>query len=230
MAENLVVYCADIGSIPEERFGWARISAGSPRNEFLGTSIEALVERVAQDLAEERPVALGFECPLFIPVRDDRMSLTRARQGEGQWPWSAGAGAQVLVTGLAQIVWILARLREIAPEAKAFVDWQEFAAAGDGLFIWEAFVSGPSKFQGSAEVHAEDAAIAARDFHDAMPDPMAHNAIEEDSVHSLIGAALLRTGWRDDLQLLETPCLVIRSRGSSEDDPGQRESWKEHAD
>jgi len=91
-------------------------------------------------------------------------------------------------------------------------------------------VRGPSKFQGSAQLHAEDAAIAARDFLNAMPDPTTANAIEEDSVHSLIGAALLRTGWSDDLQLLETQCLVIRSRGSSEEAPGERATRREHGD
>ena len=31
------------------------------------------------------------------------------------------------------------------------------------------------------------------------------------SVHSLLGAALLRTGWSSDLSLLEKPCLVIKA-------------------
>jgi len=132
---DLIVYCADIGSIPESMFGWARIPAGSRQDELLATSIEELVDRVAQDLVEERPVALGFEAPLFIPARDDPMSLTRARHGEGQWPWSAGAGAQVLVTGLAQGVWILARLRESAPGVSAYLDWGKFEAASKGLFL-----------------------------------------------------------------------------------------------
>jgi len=227
---ELIAYCADIGSIPGRRFGWARLPAAAPMEARLGTSISDLVERIAVDIDAGRPVALGFECPLFIPARDDPASLTRARQGEGKWPWSAGAGAQVLVTGLPQVLWILARLRESAPEAKAYVNWQEFETAGEGLFIWEAFVSGKSKFQSDAPADPEDARIAARDFLDVMPDPTAYNAIEEESVHSLIGAGLLRTGWSDDLRLLQAPCLVIRSRGSSEDNPGQRESRREHAD
>jgi len=30
-------------------------------------------------------------------------------------------------------------------------------------------------------------------------------------VHSLLGAALLRTGWSKDLGLLGMPCLVIKA-------------------
>ena len=48
---------------------------------------------------------LGFEAPQFVPIRDDAGTLTAARKGESgpslpTRPFSAGAGAVVLVTSL----------------------------------------------------------------------------------------------------------------------------------
>ena len=40
---------------------------------------------------------------------------------------------------------------------------------------------------------------------------MTASDIKEEVVYSLIGAALLRTGWSKDLRLLETPCVVIKA-------------------
>jgi len=76
-----------------------------------------------------------------------------------------------------------------------------------GLFLWEAFVTADAK----GRTHAADAEIAVDCFAGRLPDIPAANAVQETSVHSLIGAALLRTGWSTDLGLLETPCVVIRA-------------------
>jgi hypothetical protein len=51
------------------------------------------------------PPALGFEAPMFIPIRADQKRLTAARKGESRMgmpsrPFSASAGATALVTGL----------------------------------------------------------------------------------------------------------------------------------
>ena len=56
---DVVIYCADIGSVPNGRFGWARSETGEATIEPHrgGTEIIDLVEAVADDLAARRAVA-----------------------------------------------------------------------------------------------------------------------------------------------------------------------------
>jgi hypothetical protein len=100
------VYCADIGSVVNRCFGWA-VASGPNADVDEADDIEGLTAAVAQALAAGDKVALGFECPLFVPLPDDPKELTKARDGEGSRPWSAGAGCGALATGLTQTVWIL---------------------------------------------------------------------------------------------------------------------------
>ena len=209
--QDLAVYCADIGSVKRGRFGWSRIRHGGDQGSQQSSSIQDLVQAVTSDLIARHPTALGFECPLFVPIPSDPQKLTSARSGEGNRPWSAGAGSAALATGLTEVVWILKEIREWVPTtAGAFLDWKQFSEAGEGLFLWEAFVSGEAKAQGG-QLHSEDAEIAVRSFLAALPNPTRANAIHEADVHSLIGAALLRTGWTTATELLATPCLVIKT-------------------
>ncbi len=204
--KDLVVYCADVGSIAGGNFGWARldVDAGETTD---GQDIEDLVTSLTDDLAS-RPVTLGLECPLFVPLPTDSKDLGRARAGEGTRPWSAHAGAAALGAGLVQAPWILGKVREDAATASAFLSWESFVAAGNGLFVWEAFVSSTAK----GSTHAEDAEIGARAFSEALPDPTGANAVPDSGeVLSLIGAALLRTGWLLEPDTLSTPCLVIKA-------------------
>ncbi len=173
-----------------------------------GTDMQGLARLVAQDLNEDHPVALGFECPLFVPLADEPQNLTRARHGEGSRSWSAGAGTGALATGLVQTAWILRRVKEeLKKDVPVFMDWDAFPSAGRGLLLWEAFVTGKAK-GGS---HEMDAAIAVRAFLGPLPDVKTKNAIRAETVFSLIGAALLRTGWSTDMKLLEKACVVIKA-------------------
>ena len=96
--------------------------------------------------------------------------------------------------------------RQLVNDVPSFVDWPAFADARAGLFLWEAFVTGTGK-QSS---HVADARAAGEAFQRALPDPMRANAFEcTSAVYSLLGAALLRTGWSKALDILERPCLVI---------------------
>src|SRR5205823_2592653 len=115
---SLVIYCADIGSVPNGRFGWARWTAVAEQVDTHrgGTEIAELVESLVADLRADRPVALGFECPLYLPVPAEPLLLGRARVGEANRSWSAGAGAGALATGAVQVAWILAALHERTPE------------------------------------------------------------------------------------------------------------------
>ena len=199
----LEIFCADIGSEAKGRFGWAK----STDDAFEGTSLQALADEVAAALVNGSPVALGFECPLFVPISPEPARLTSARIGEGSRPWCAGAGAGALATGLTQVVWVLRAIRsQLEASVPATLSWTRFKREG-GLFLWEAFVSAEAKANG----HAADALVAVQSFETALPDPTTSNAIQAREVHSLIGAAMLRTGWASDLALLAQPCLVIRA-------------------
>ena len=137
LVEALAVYCADVGSIKQGNFGWAReeLPVREIERHRGGTEIVELVEAVADHLSVGVPVALGFECPLFVPVPEDSFRLGAARPGEGTRPWSAGAGTGALATGLVQAAWVLAELRKWRPDDQAYLNWAEFMTARAGLFL-----------------------------------------------------------------------------------------------
>jgi len=207
--EGLRVFCADIGSVQAGKFGWAA-SDGDGQASESGSDIRDFAERIVAHLDSGRPASVGFECPLFVPLREDPNRLTAARKGDGSRAWSAGAGTGALATGLVEVSWILREVRrELRREIACHLDWRTFGTSG-GLFLWEAFVSGGSKPQVEGNPHAADAMAAVDAFVAALPDPTSVNAIEESEVISLVGMALLRTGWTRDLESLGTPCLVIK--------------------
>lgn len=202
----LIVYCADIGSVRHGNFGWARLDRSGEVEEHRGSAeIAELVDAVIGDLADARNVALGFECPLYVPVPAEPLALGAARVGEGNHSWSAGAGSGVLAIGIVQVCWILAEVRRRAP-VEAHMDWPSFVERG-GLFVWEASVTATAK----ALTHIDDAGRAVAAFSAALPDPTAANAVSAPRPFSLLGAALVWSGWSDDVALLHAPCLVIRA-------------------
>ena len=204
----MMICCADIGSVANGKFGWAGHPAEPDGQAPSGRDMEKFAEFVARGLAVHKRVSLGFECPLWIPVADEPSRLTRARPGEGNRAWSAGAGSTSLSTGLAQVVWILDRIRRQSEETEVFLDWKCFQRSQSGLFIWEAFVTGGAK--GGSD--PEDAMAGVNAFRRTLPDPELKNAVRRESrVRSLIGAALLWSRWSTDTRLLHEPCLVIRA-------------------
>jgi hypothetical protein len=196
------ILCADVGSIPRGNFGWA----GLVRGECVrGQNIALLALLVAQQLVAGRRVALGFEAPLFIPLPVEPELLGKARAGE-PLAWSATAGASALATALPQVPWVLARVRQaINRPLPAYLAWAPFVEAPYGLLLWEACVSGPCK----TGTHCGDAELAVRTFEAALPDPSCSSLVRADAVVSLVGAALVQTGWSSDVAMLSTPCLVL---------------------
>lgn len=168
-----------------------------------------LVDALTADLHTARPVALGFECPLYIPVPAEAQLLGKARIGEGNRSWSAGAGSGALATGLVQACWVLRALRERVTDEPAHVDWPSFKRARRGLFMWEAFVS--AKAKATDLTHHGDAAIAVERFFAVLPDPTTADELDAPSPFSLIGAALVWSGWSDDVELLRRKCLVVKA-------------------
>jgi len=174
-----------------------------------GEEIIDLAKALAGDLDDGRPVALGFECPLFLPVPSEAEQLGRARPGEGSRPWSAGAGPAALAIGVVEAAWLL---RVLATDCRStpevFLDWAAFANGGTGLFLWEAFVSADAK----RETHLDDAAAAVERFITVLPDPSTANAVPEDRpVLSLIAGAAIWAHLDSDLDQLRRRCLVIRA-------------------
>lgn len=200
------VFCADIGSVAKNNFGWY-VSYENGATDS-GASIDSLGTSVADSINLKRQVALGFEAPMFVPLRDNPVTLTSRRQGETNPNWIGGPGAAVLATALVQVPWLLRDIKEkLTVDAEATLDWNKFSDNLISLFLWEAFVSGDAK----GNSHIDDARIAVEAFKGSLPNPMFNNAIVEPVVVSLLGAALIRTGWSSNIQLLSKSCLVIRA-------------------
>jgi hypothetical protein len=205
----LVTVCADVGSVSKGNFGWWSEADAN------GITPSELATHVADLLDRGNRVALGFECPLFVPLVADERSLTNARPGEGNRAWSAGAGCGALATGLVQVAWVLREVRSMLTHGvPAYLGWHSFRESHSGLFLWEAFVTD----EGKLTSHILDARAGAQAFIRSLPEPETANAVKcAGAVHSLVGAALLRTGWSDDLSLLEQPCLVLRASAGRSD-------------
>jgi len=218
---NFVVWVADVGSISKFNFWWCRapslkqITCSKP-----GNDIDKFADGIVKDLKNGKKVALGFECPLFIPVRDKTSELTKGRKGrdgkgDGNRPWSAGAGCASLATGLTECVWIFERMRQKFGEAtqkyvRPTFDWKEFIPKDANLFIWEAFVSKNAK--GASD--RDDAKIAARTFwskYHKCRNIVEASAVNEPAVYSLVGAALLRSNLTKRISILREACIVIKS-------------------
>jgi len=205
---DLVVFCADVGSVKAGNFGWARTEPAAPLvAEYDSSRPTDLADAVAGELLNDRPVALGFECPLFVPVPAVDTALGAARSGEGNRAWSAGAGTGALATGLVQAAWVLRAIRARCPTTELHLTWAEFGASACGLLIWEAFVSAAAK----GTTHVDDATIAVAAFSAALPDPPAASAVTAERPLSLIGACALWSGWVNDPIALHQVPLVIRA-------------------
>lgn len=206
--DDLVVFCADVGSVRSQNFGWACWSQSADAVQDRDPSSPVtLAEAVAERLSEGRPVALGFECPLCVPVPESAERLGAAREGEGNRAWSAGAGTGALATGLVQAAWVLGQIRRRCADATLHLDWGSFENLAGGLLIWEAFVSAGAKGQS----HIDDAELAVEAFRRALPDPRTASRITAERPLSLGGAAAMWSGWLDDPRALHAEILVIRA-------------------
>ena len=199
---DLAVICADIGCVKQGNFAWYDSSGAS------GDRPSALASRVADLLnVGDVPLRWASSARWFVPLPEDEISLGGGRPGDGSRPWSAGAGCGALTTGLVQVAWVLRSVREqLAQPTPAFLDWDPFVSERRGVFLWEAFVSGKVK----GLDHIDDATLAVRAFEHSLPDPASVNAVVcQSEVYSLVGAALLRSGWASSVALLSQPCLVV---------------------
>ena len=152
--DSISIFAVDVGSL--ENFAWASDDG------LQGKDGDTLTDAIANSFNAGRRIALGFECPLFIPVPLHWAGIGKSRLGEGNRSWSAGGGATVTTYGLHEVAWTLAQLRRIRHDKTPIFFSPESWLQSDepGLLLWEAFISGADK----GEDHAADAEVACRAF------------------------------------------------------------------
>lgn len=209
---NRIIYACDVGSVRASTFAWARVLPGMG-NPCGSRDIDALVLRLVEDVNAHKSVALGFECPLFMPIPMQSDGLNRGRQGEGNRAMFAPTGAGVATLGVQEVAWVLSQIHDRVPALPLYsLDWHAWLAEDSRprLLIWEAFVSGAAHDNS----HERDAATAAVYFRDNEDNLDNVNAVTADRPLNMAHAAVLWAGWANDLDRLHQACLVLR--------PGQR--------
>lgn len=222
---NTRVVAIDVGSV-RNNFAWAGLDLPGRRPiGGGGRDPEGAASAVLEGLAAGRPVALGMEAPLMVPVSPTApagswSSLGQARCGETidghSRPWSAGAGGAVLATGLVQLAWILERIVSAMPGLSCTTRPEAWGRGAAMLFVWEAFVSGDGKpVPDVISQHAADAAAAAETFADrlglgtlASSDVVCTPA----SSFNLVAAAAAFAGLGIDRAELRSQVQVYRTR------------------
>lgn len=219
------VVAVDVGSV-RSNFAWAGLDL--PGRDPIGEGgrhPEGAALAVLEALADQVPVALGFEAPLMVPVSpvgltDGWKTLGQARQGENadgrSRPWSAGAGSGALATGLVQLAWVLERVGNAVPGLRCTTRPDPWLSGESPLFVWEAFVSGTGKpVPSGISQHAADAAAAA----DTFADRLAEGTLESSDVvcapassFNLAAAAAAYAGLTIDNAELRDQVQVYRTQ------------------
>jgi hypothetical protein len=206
--DELEVFCADIGSIENDNFWWARRLPGDDEEEHQPGEIAALARAISLTLRAGRPVALGLEMPLFAPVPEEFAKLGKARPCDlGAPAWSSAIGASVMATGMVQLAWVLRNVRRDNPDAQLFLRWDEFAESRSGLLIWEAFVTRDAK----GDDHEEDAKNGLEAFCAQLPDAGDANAEETEAPFSLAAAVAIWADWDVKADNLARPTVLVRA-------------------
>ncbi|MGR3985342.1 MAG: hypothetical protein OD817_08895 [Gammaproteobacteria bacterium] len=174
------IFVIDVGA--PANVGWANSDGRH------GQDIHECIALINAALAAG-PVALGFESPLYIPMRDEWKKLTSARKFEGNRAWSASSGATVTMPGLVIMTYVFTRL---AKEARP-----TFATptARFDLQIFEAMVSG-KKGKPAKSSHEADAMHAVKQYKSSKFQDAKSEGAE---IFNLAAAALQRTGYQADL-------------------------------
>lgn len=217
MIPAITVGCVDVGSIRNGKLGWSVIESGKAR---WGTQPADLVREAVQALRNGK-LALGFECPLYVPLRQDPLELTRCRRGERYVNWCGGPGSSVLATGLVQVRWILTRIADAVPGIRGTTRWNEFVGGQCELLVWEAFITSKdgrrpvlTKYGArKTGAHEHDALSGAATFVERLEGgaPIVSELETEPSM-SLVAWHLLSTSLSDDVSLQSESCLVVKTR------------------
>jgi hypothetical protein len=164
-------------------------------------------DRLAALLHAGRRVALGFEAPIWTPVRAELAWITGRRGGvETKYnrAWLAGARAGALAAALALMPWCLTRIAKGAEPVATTVDLQRFLERG-GLFLWEAFVSGAMKVVGTT--HHDDARLGCEAFVARWPNLLSDIPAESALNHAVSSALAAGLSINRDEPIV--PSLVV---------------------
>ena len=190
----------DIGSPKLGNLGWCLIDCQTGE-EHSGFNLDELFPHFAK-VTKNNGLILGLEAPLFVPLRKDLMVATRARKGEGKRPWSAGAGAQVLVINLPIMVYLFEGIQSYCPNVSYCLNEDRFTSKPQQIMLFEALVSGADK--GSS--HINDAQIMARNcvqYSEKNILPISILQHEDNTDYfNLAAAALLRCGLEKNISSL----------------------------
>lgn len=185
----MLVIAIDVGG--PEKIGWA----GSNGKTGTGRDLDTILHDAAEALTAGTPVALGFEAPIWTPRREDLQRITSRRLGAEitfNRAWSAGAGCGALGAALGLMPWCFARVAQNTECRSATTSPATFLGRGEGIFVWEAFVSGHAK----AATHMDDATLALAAFQ--ARDLTVPSDVPGEPAVNLAAAALLASGWRVD--------------------------------
>ena len=147
------VCVVDIGSPKLGNLGWYLFNTHT-QTSYYGDNLDALIKPLLQ-ASDQGGVLLGLEAPLFVPIREDLLTITKARLGESPRPWSAGAGAQVLAMNLPIMTYLFQKLYASAKTLSMHIDTNDFLATPSQILLFEALVSGKNK----GTSHIDDARI-----------------------------------------------------------------------
>lgn len=211
-----VVACLDIGSPKKGNVGWAVLCGSSQRT---GRDLWQFIEALVAHLSEKRSVAIGFECPLYVPKRSDVDAMTDCRLGEAGLNWCGGPGASVLATGLAQVNWVATQLVQRVPGVAGTTRWPEFASGLCQMFFWEAFITSLAgvvvEIDAADDVtpHEQDALCGALAFRNVKVTASDFPSdLHDEPALSLIGLHLVESGLSQDVSLLSERCAVLKVR------------------
>lgn len=225
MANDVIVYVADAGSVHKGNFHWVSSRDVSQSS----TDPQQLARAIAGDLKAGKLAALGYESPLFVPADSNPELLGKRRDGEcqqetGNKAFTASVGATVLATGIQSLAWVLREIKSLFPDANASTRWGDFRAGKCRLFVWEAFVSGSEKAYPPS--HAGDAALAIAAFQQVRVSDENPTRIRCLQAFSLAGSAVVWSGLSNDITLLAEPCVALRPLFSKEEAQGRLAGYK----
>jgi hypothetical protein len=160
------VLAVDIGSVASpSKFAWAAFDAPGRVLVKGGEDPESAVSALVPGLLAGAQAVLLLEAPMSVPVPDGQPGawhwLGKARSNEGNRPWSAGAGAGALATGLAQGAWMLRQLADLVPGMEVTTQFGAWRSGGAQLLLGETFITAAGKPEPLAvSQHLADAAAA----------------------------------------------------------------------
>jgi hypothetical protein len=215
------VMAIDIGSVrPPSKFAWTTFDAPGRNLINTGEDPEEAVRVLASALRQGTQAALLLEAPMAVPVPGGELDawrrLGKARDGEGNRPWSAGAGAGALATGLAQGAWMLRQLAVTVPGLVATTQPGSWRRGAAQLLLAEAFITADGKPEPvPAGQHAADAAAAGLAFVELLDSPQTLTSAvccSPQESFNLLAAMALWAGLQIGPGELRAEVLVVAAR------------------